>query len=117
MERLFAITIGLLVVLSFLAPAVLSQETPYAGYGPYPGYSVMGTPSQSVSQSSSMTPYIGIGGQQSGTYTNQENSSYGYWMNYVNPYPSVNASGETSGQTLPGASGPRCVGVAGGMSC
>jgi hypothetical protein len=117
MERLFVAILGLLMVLSFLAPAALSQETPNAGYGTYAGYSVMGTPTQSGSQSSSISPYTGIGGQLGNTTMDQSNSVYGSWMNYVDPYPLAKVSGETSGQTIPGASGPRCVGVAGGMSC
>src|SRR5208337_5409660 len=101
--RLFVAMLGVLMVLSLLAPVALSQQTPYAPYALQFGYGRMGTTIQNGSQSSSISPYTGIGGWMSGTDMNRENSLYGSWMNYVDPYPLANVSGETSsGQTLPG---------------
>jgi len=130
MKRLFVVTLGVLIGLSFLAPAVLSQEASYAGHND------MGTAIQSGAQSPSTTPYdlMGgeqngsgfqspsntpydlMGGEQNGTYMNQQNGPYGYWMNWL-PDDSDNASAQSSGQSYPGRNGGPCVGVAGGMSC
>ncbi len=110
MKSLFVVMAGLVMVLSFLVLAMLSQGTATAASNS------MGTTIQGSSQDPYALLYEGIGGQQGNTYANmnQPNDAYGDLMGKALS-ASNSTSAETSSQTMPGGSG-LCMDL-GGNSC
>ncbi len=119
MKRLFAVTLGLLMALSFLVPAVLSQEVPMAGYNdtPMAGYNDMTT------QNGSSITQNGFGINEpvfpANSNTNNTNGQQdGFYLNQID---GLNSSGNatSSGPTgIPPLGGTvnGCIGGAGGAN-
>jgi hypothetical protein len=108
MKSLFVAMAGLVIVLSFLVPAMLSQGA------------TMGAPSNTGTtiQGSSQNPYAllyeGIGGGQGSAYANsQPNDAYGDLMGAALNTPGSSYA-QSSGQTMPG-SGGLCMDLGGNL--
>ena len=108
MKSLFAVILGMFVVLSFLAPAVLSQEAPTAGHNDTAVQNgFQGSGNGFNMYRSTMPPSTNSNsGPQDGFYLNQ--------MGQANQ--SANSSTDMFGLPLLGGNGNACVGGAGGTS-
>lgn len=106
MKGKLLIVTGLIVALSFLAPAVLSQ-----GASNVNSYD-RGTAIQSASRDSSAMIYEGIGGVQSDSFLSRENGSSHLMTNATST-----DSSRSSGDIHSGRNGYPCLGVSGGTTC